>query len=106
MKTHVELVKAEMRADLSRETSMLKGFGVAALAGLAGVNLLFISGVLALAQAQAMPAWEAGLLATAVVWLLGAGIALYSWKIRVRKPLEKTRHAAEQDVRWMKERLT
>jgi hypothetical protein len=104
MKTHVELVKAEMRADLSREISMLKGFGVSALAALAGLNLLLVSGVLGLAQT--MPAWQAGLLATTVVWLLGAGIALYSWKLRVRKPLEKTRHAAEQDVRWMKERLT
>lgn len=104
MKTHVELVKAEMRADLARETSVLKGFGIAALAGLAGVNLLLMSGVLALAQT--MPAWQAGLLATAVVLLLGIGIAVYSWNIRVRKPLEKTRHAAEEDVRWMKERLT
>lgn len=104
MKTHVELVKAEMRADLARETAVLKGFGIAALAGLAGLNLLLMSGVLALAQT--MPAWKAGLLATAVVLLAGAGIAVYSWNIRVRKPLEKTRHAAEEDVRWMKERLT
>ena len=104
MKTHVELVKAEMRADLARETSVLKGFGIAALAGLAGLNLLLVSAVLALAQA--MPAWQAGLLSTAVVFLAGAGIAVYSWNIRVRRPLEKTRHAAEEDVRWMKERLT
>jgi hypothetical protein len=104
LKTQLELVKAEMKADLARELSMVKGLGVAALAVLAGVNLLLVTAVFALART--MPGWLAGLLLTAVVWLAGAGAAFYAWRVRVRKPLERSRRAVEQDVHWMKERLT
>jgi hypothetical protein len=105
MKTQVDLVKAELRADLSRETSMVKGFGVSALAALVGLNLLLVAGVLALADTM-MPAWLAALVFTAVAWLVAAAAAVFAWHMRVRKPLEKSRNAIDQDVRWMKERLT
>jgi hypothetical protein len=104
MKTQINLLKAELKSDIARELSVVKGFGAAALAGLAGLNLLLVTGVLALSRV--MPAWLAGLLATAVVWAIGAAAAVYAWRVRVRKPLERTRRAVEEDVHWMKERLT
>jgi hypothetical protein len=104
IKTQIELVKAEVKADVARELSMVKALGVAALAVLAGVNLLLVTAVFALAPM--MPGWLAGLLVTAVVWMAGAGAAFYAWRVRVRKPLERSRRAVEQDVHWMKERLT
>jgi hypothetical protein len=104
VKTQIELLKAEIKADLSRELSMVKGFGAAALAVFAGLNLLLVAGVLALAQV--MPGWLAGLLGTAVFWLVGGIAGFYAWRVRVRKPLERSRRAVQQDVHWMKERLT
>lgn len=104
MKTQIDLLKAEVKADLTRELSAVKGLGVAALAILAGVNLLLVTGVLALSLI--MPGWAAGLLATAVAWLAGAGAAFYAWRRRVRKPLERSRRAVAQDVHLVKEGLT
>lgn len=104
IKTQIDLVKAEIRADVTRELNTVKGFGAAALAVLAGLNLLFVAGVLGLAEV--MPAWLAALVGTAMLWMVGAAVAVYAWKTRVRKPLEHSRREVSRDVRWMKDRLT
>lgn len=104
LRTQIDLVKAEVRADVTREIATVKGLGVAALAGLAGLNLLLVTAVLALGTT--MPAWLAGLLVTAVVWLVGGVAAFYAWRVRVQKPLQHSRRALEKDVRLVKEGLS
>src|SRR3569832_391922 len=61
-KKEIELAKVELREDLHQEVAAASRLGVAALAGFLTVNLLLVTGVLALARA--MPAWGAGLIAS------------------------------------------
>jgi Putative Actinobacterial Holin-X, holin superfamily III len=79
LKDQVALAKAELRAELSRQASqMMNGVGASALVVLAGMNLLLMTAVLALART--VPAWEAGLLTTALLWLVAALAA-----VRIRR---------------------
>jgi hypothetical protein len=99
----IALAKAEIRADLKAEATMVGGLGVAALAGLATLNLLLVTGVLALAQL--MPAWAAGLVVSGVMALVAAIVGLVAWNRRVRNPLQRSRRALKEDVQWAKERV-
>jgi hypothetical protein len=71
LKDQVALAKDELRAELSREAAvMMNGVGASVLVVLAGMNLLLVTAVLALART--VPAWEAGLLTTGLLWLVAA----------------------------------
>src|SRR6185503_2309034 len=84
LKDQVALAKAEIRAELSREAAaMMNGVGASVLVVLAGMNLLLVTGVLALART--VPAWEAGLLTTALLWLVAALAA-----VRIRRGRRRT----------------
>jgi heme A synthase len=102
-KKQIELAKAELLADLRKEAAAAGGIGVAAVVALAGVNLLLVTGVLALALL--MPAWKAGIVVGGATLLVAAILGLVSWRRRVRQPLARTRATLEEDVRFVKERL-
>ena len=102
-KTEFELATTELRADLKAEAAAAKGLGIAAVAGLAGLNLLLVTVVLALALV--MPAWGAGLLVTGVVLLIAVIAAATGWGKRVKTPLRRVRHDIKENVQWTKEKI-
>ena len=65
----VDLARAELASDARSAGWTVIGFGLALVAGLVGLNLLFVAVVLALGQV--MPGWLAALIA-AVGVLVGA----------------------------------
>jgi hypothetical protein len=103
VKTQIALAKAEVRADLSNEGKMVAGLGVAAVAGLLAVNLLFVTLILVLATV--LPPWVAGLVVSGAVLLVAAIAGVVGWGKRVRHPMARTRHEIQEDVKWTKERM-
>jgi uncharacterized membrane protein YqjE len=103
VKTEVTLAKAELRQDLKQEATMATGMGAGALLAYAGVVLLFVTVVLALAQV--MPGWAAGLIMTGLLFAAAGGSAALGWAKRVRKPLERTRREAQATLALAKERI-
>jgi hypothetical protein len=102
VKTHVQLARAEIRADLKSELTAAKGLGIGALAALTGVNLLLVTGILALALV--MPGWAAGLVVSGAVLIAAAIAGAVGWSKRIREPIHRTRHELKEEVRWAKER--
>jgi putative superfamily III holin-X len=101
----VELARVELRADLRSEIRMASGLGVAGLCAILGVQLLLTALVLGLMEAGLLPGWAAALIVAAVVFGVGAGVGLWGWGRRVRRPLDTTRRSLQEDVRWAKERM-
>jgi membrane protein len=102
-KKEVELVKTELKADLTSELATVKGLGLAVLVGVLGLNMFLVAGVLALVAY--MPGWLAALLIGGVL-VVAAGILGYaSWARRVTNPLAATRKTLKEDAQWAKERL-
>jgi uncharacterized membrane protein YqjE len=102
IKTETELAKAEIKADLQSQLAMVKGFAVALVCGLLGLNMLLVALVLGLAVW--IPAWVAALITAAVLLVLGAIIGYIGWT-RLVTPLAVTRKTLKEDVQWAKERL-
>lgn len=102
-KKEIELAKVELREDLHKEVAAAGRLGIAALAGFLTLNLLLVTGVLALART--MPAWGAGLLASGLTLLLAVAMGMSGWKLVMRAPLERTRRTLKEDAQWTKERL-
>jgi hypothetical protein len=102
-RAELELAKAEMRADLQAELTMVKALALAALAGLLGVNLLLVAGVLALATS--IPGWLAALVVGGALLVTGAVAGYVGWRRMVTSPLALTRQTLREDLRWVKERL-
>jgi uncharacterized membrane protein YqjE len=101
----VELAKAEMT-----EKGKHAGVGVAMLAGAAVAGLMALgtlTAVLVLALAEAMPAWAAALVVTALWGAVAAALALVG-KERfgdVGQPVpEKTVESVKEDIQWLKGR--
>jgi uncharacterized membrane protein YqjE len=103
VKAQIELATAEIRADVSAEIGAAKGLGVAALAGIAALNLLLVTVVLALALV--MPAWLAGLIVTVALALTAVVAGAAGWRKRVRNPVRRTRQQLQEDVEWTKEKM-
>lgn len=102
-KKELELVKAEIRADVQAELAMAKALGIAAIGAMFGLNLLLVAGVLALGAS--IPGWVAALIIGGVLLVASAVIAYVGWRRRVTDPLALTRHTLREDVRWVKQRL-
>jgi hypothetical protein len=102
-KTELELAKTELRADVKAEAAAAKGLGIAAIAGLAALNLLLVTAVFALAQV--MPGWGAGLLVSGVVLLIAVVAGVTGWGKRVKDPLRRIRRDLKEDVQWTKEKI-
>jgi uncharacterized membrane protein YqjE len=101
----VELAKVEAREQLRAEVKMASGLGVAGVCALLTVQLLLVSVVFALAEAEIVRGWLASLIVAAVVLAIGTVAGLMGWKKRVRKPLPATRRSVQENVRWAKERV-
>jgi hypothetical protein len=99
----LDLAKSELRADLSREGSMVAGLGVAAVAGITVINLLLVTAILALSAV--LPPWGAGLCVTGAVLVVAAVFGGVGWSKRVKQPLTRTRRELDQDVKFAKERV-
>jgi multisubunit Na+/H+ antiporter MnhG subunit len=84
---------------------MAGGLGAAGLCAIWGVELLLVAIVLGLMEAGLLPGWAAALVVAAVVFAIGAGVGLWGWSRRVKKPLDTTRRSLEENVRWAKERI-
>jgi uncharacterized membrane protein YqjE len=102
-KKQIELAKAELRADIKAEAFTLGGLGVSALAVLAAINMLLVT--IALALAQVLPGWAAGLIVAGATLVFAAVTGLLSWRHRISSPLAHTRKSLKDDVRWTKERI-
>jgi hypothetical protein len=102
-KKQFELATTELRADLQSEARAAGGLGIAALAALAGINLLLVTGVLGLAQL--MPGWQAGLIVSGATLVVAAILGLVSWRRRLRDPMSRTRKTLKDDAKWTRERL-
>lgn len=99
----VELAKAEMRSDVKSSVAMAKAFGVAAICGLLGLNMLLVAAAFALAAV--LPAWAAALLLAAPFLLVAAVASAIGWARRVRQPLAMTRTSLKESLQWAKDRL-
>jgi hypothetical protein len=99
----VELARAEIRADVKAEISMVALLIAAGVVGVLAVNTLLIAAVFALAVW--MPGWLAGLILAGVLLAIGAVLAIVGWQRRVSRPLAVTRKIVKEDVQWAKERL-
>jgi hypothetical protein len=103
VKTEVALAKSELRRDLKREATMAAGVGAGALLAYAGIVLVFVTVVLALARV--MPAWGAGLVVTGLLFAAAGASAALGWARRVRKPMERTRREAQATFALARERI-
>ena len=101
--TEVELARAELASDMRAGRRTVMGLGVAAVAALAGVNLLLVAVVLALVAV--MPGWLAALAVAAVVFGVSATVGYLAWKQRPRSPLALTRKSLKEDWEWLKDQV-
>lgn len=80
-----------------------RGLGIAAITAILTVNLLLVSGALALSLV--MPGWAAGLAVSGLTLAIAAVVGVVSWQRRVRDPMVRTRRALKENVKWAKERV-
>jgi predicted phage tail protein len=99
----VELARAEIRADVKAELSMVALLIAAGVVAVFAVNMLLVSAVFALTVW--MPGWLAALAIAGLLLAIGAVLALVGWQQRVSAPLAVTRKTVKEDVQWAKERL-
>jgi uncharacterized membrane protein YqjE len=99
----VELLRAELASDARSGLRALVGLAVAAVAALAGLNLLLVAIVLALATI--IPGWLAAAVVAAVVLGAGAVAGYVGWRQRPRSPLPLTRKSLKEDWEWLKAQL-
>jgi hypothetical protein len=98
----IDLAKTELQADLRAEIATVGKLGLAAVAGLATINLLLVTAVLAMAQK--IPPWSAGLIMSGITLGIAVCAAVVGWKKRIRAPLARTRRSLKKDASWTKER--
>jgi hypothetical protein len=99
----VELARRELEHDVRAELATVKGAGVALLGGIATLNLLLVSGVLALAPHAS--GWVAALSFAGVTLAVTLAAALLAKRWHVEKPLARTRKTLSEDVEWAEERM-
>ncbi len=101
VRQEVELAKAEIRRDLKEEVAMARSFGIAALAAILFLNMLFVAAALALSRWMAP--WLAALVVAAALLIVAVGFGWAGWNKRV-KPLESTRKTLKESWLWAKSR--
>ncbi len=99
----VELARAEIRADVKAELSMVAMLIAAGVVAVFAVNMLLVSAVFALTVW--MSGWLAALAIAGLLLAIGGVLALVGWQRRVSAPLAVTRKTVKEDVQWAKERL-
>jgi Putative Actinobacterial Holin-X, holin superfamily III len=99
----VELVKAEIKADLQTHISMVKSLAIAALFAVVGLSVLLVAAVFALAPYVAP--WLAALVLGGALVAAGVVLGYIGWARRVVNPLALTRKTLREDLQWAKEHL-
>ena len=99
----VELARAEIRADVKRELSVVTILVVAGVVAVLGATMLLVAAVFALTVW--MSGWLAALVVAGVLLVIAAVLALVGWRQHVSAPLAVTRKMVKEDVQWAKERL-
>jgi uncharacterized membrane protein YqjE len=102
LEKQVELARAELREEKSQLLRAIKGLVVAGIAGVCAIELLLVTGVLALSHR--MSAWLAALLVAAAALLIAVISGIIAWTTNVRHPFDKTRQTLTENARWLKER--
>jgi len=103
VRKEVELARAEIRADVKAELSMVTLLVAGGVVAVFGVNMLLVAAVFALTVW--MPGWLAALAVAVLLLVIGGVIGLVGWQRRVSVPLAVTRKVMKEDVQWAKERL-
>ena len=103
VRKEVELARAEIRADVKAELSMVTLLVAGGVVAVFGVNMLLVAAVFALTVW--MPGWLAALAVAVLLLGIGGVIGLVGWQRRVSVPLAVTRKVMKEDVQWAKERL-
>ncbi len=101
----VELVKAEVRANLRAEIRMAIGLATTAVCAIAALAVLVVAGAFAIVEAGWLPGWLAALVLAVALLLVGAVAGLVGWSKRVTSPLATTRATLKANLEWAKERL-
>jgi uncharacterized membrane protein YqjE len=104
VRTEVALARAELAEDLRAEKAAATGLGIGALLAYAGVIFLFVALVFGLSGE--MPDWGAALVVAGGLFVGGGLAALYGWRKRVARPLERTRRQVGETLEWAKGRMT
>jgi uncharacterized membrane protein YqjE len=104
VKKEVTLARLELKADVARELRAAKSIAAAIVCGVAGVTLLLVA--LVFAMARTMPGWLAATIVGVVVLAIGGITFAVGWSKRVKMPLEITRETVQEDVEWAKERFS
>ena len=103
-KKEVELARAELKADLLSQITVVKSLALAAVLTLLALNMLLVALVAALAAY--MPGWLAALLIAGIFFLIAGILGWVAWRRRLTNALAVTRKRLKEDVKWAKERLT
>jgi hypothetical protein len=98
----IELAKAELRIDLRAERKAAKSLGIAAVAALCGLNLLFVAAALLLSRWLSPPL--AASIIAAVLFAVAVFVGLRG-KAALVKPMETTRKTLSEDWTWAKNRI-
>ena len=99
----IELVRAEIKADLKAEIATVALLVAGGVVALFGVNMLLVAAVFGLTAW--MPGWLAALAVAGLLLATGGVLALVGWTQRVSVPLAVTRRTVKEDVAWAKDRL-
>jgi hypothetical protein len=102
VREEVDLAKAEFRRDLEKQLAMARLFGLAALAALLFLNMLFVAAALWLSRF--LEPWASALVVAGALLLTALGFAFAGWKKRIR-PLEATRKTVKENWQWAKNRV-
>lgn len=97
----VDLARAELASDARSAGRTTIALGLALVAALVGVTLLFAAAVLALGLVLA--GWLAALIVALAVLMAGAAAAWVGWTYRPRTPLALTRKSLKEDWEWLKD---
>ena len=97
----VDLARAELAGDARAAGRTAIALGLALMAALVGVTLLFVAVVLALGLVLA--GWLAALIVALAVLAAGAVAAWVGWTYRPRTPLALTRKSLKEDWKWLKD---
>ena len=94
----VELARAEIRANIKAELSMVALLIAAGVVAVFAVNMLLVSAVFALTVW--IPGWLAALALAGLLLAVGAVLALVGWQRRVSTPMAVTRKLVKEEVQW------
>lgn len=97
----VDLARAELASDARAAGRTAIALGLALVAALVGVTLLFVAVVLALNLVLA--GWLAALIVALAVLTAGAVAAWVGWTYLPRTPLALTRRSLKEDWKWLKD---